>query len=518
MNLNAFIQHHVAEIEPLEHASNLAWWNQATTGKEMYAQQLKDAKIALQKIYASKDAYEKLKTLVPSSAKEKRQKELLLFAFQECQIPQEKIEEIVAEEVAVEEIYTNFRPHFQGKPVSNNEIKEVLLKSNHSLLRKEAWEASKEIGKTVEQKVLRLIALRNEAAHTAGFSDYYTMRLKLQEIDPTRLFEILQETEALTAPLWKHYKEKLDQSLVKRFGLSVKELQPWHYQDPFFQEAPAVEIDFDPFYQGKNIVEISRAFFSQAGFDIDDILARSDLFERENKSQHAFCMNIDRKQDVRILCNLKDNAYWMGTQLHELGHAVYDKYLDPSLPYLLRAPAHIMTTEASAMLFGRLSTDPDFIQFHTGKKAPQNNYSATSFLVFARWVLVMTHFEKAMYQRKDIDLNSFWWECVHRFQGVAKPEGRHAPDWASKIHLACAPVYYQNYLLGEMTASQLTVCLKKYCSGEKPWFKSPRVAEFLKTSLYSKGALLPWEGALMEASGERLNPAYFAQDIDFLRL
>ena len=35
------------------------------------------------------------------------------------------------------------------------------------------------------------------------------------------------------------------------------------------------------------------------------------------------------------------------------------------------------------------------------------------------------------------------------------PRQRHAPDWAAKIHLAVVPVYYQNYLYGELFASQL---------------------------------------------------------------
>ena len=42
----------------------------------------------------------------------------------------------------------------------------------------------------------------------------------------------------------------------------------------------------------------------------------------------------------------------MNTQLHELGHAVYDKFLDyDTTPYILCEPAHTFTTEAIAMMF-----------------------------------------------------------------------------------------------------------------------------------------------------------------------
>ena len=53
------------------------------------------------------------------------------------------------------------------------------------------------------------------------------------------------------------------------------------------------------------------------------MLARSDLYEKTGKSPHAFCTDIDREGDVRVLANIVPNEYWMGTMLHELGHAVY---------------------------------------------------------------------------------------------------------------------------------------------------------------------------------------------------
>lgn len=35
------------------------------------------------------------------------------------------------------------------------------------------------------------------------------------------------------------------------------------------------------------------------------------------------------------------------------------------------------------------------------------------------------------------------------------PTERNEPDWAAKIHIALAPVYYHNYVLGNLTAAQL---------------------------------------------------------------
>ena len=95
----------------------------------------------------------------------------------------------------------------------------------------------------------------------------------------------------------------------------------------------------------------------------------------------------------------------MGTLLHEFGHAVYDKYLDRSLPYLLREPAHILTTEASAMLFGRLTKTRRGSSAMAGRPAAEARAAGAAcarasrdqLLVQTRWVLVMCHLERALY-------------------------------------------------------------------------------------------------------------------------
>ena len=46
-----------------------------------------------------------------------------------------------------------------------------------------------------------------------------------------------------------------------------------------------------------------------------------------------------------------------------------------------------------------------------------------------------------LYADRD-DLNSLWWNPVERLQLVKRPAGRDEPDWAAKIHVAVAPVYY----------------------------------------------------------------------------
>ena len=83
------------------------------------------------------------------------------------------------------------------------------------------------------------------------------------------------------------------------------------------------------------------------------VLERSDLYPRAAKNQHAFCIDIDRDGDVRVLCNVTASSRWIETMLHEFGHATYFAEVDRTLPWTLRT-MHSLTTEGVAMMFGRL--------------------------------------------------------------------------------------------------------------------------------------------------------------------
>jgi peptidyl-dipeptidase A len=115
----------------------------------------------------------------------------------------------------------------------------------------------------------------------------------------------------------------------------------------FFQEPSEREnLDVDRYFAGKDLEELTRETYDRLGFEVRDVIARSDLYERAGKDHHAFCLRMGRSYpyDVRVLANVRDDAYWTNTMLHELGDAVYVKYINSALPYLLRTIAHINST------------------------------------------------------------------------------------------------------------------------------------------------------------------------------
>ena len=114
-------------------------------------------------------------------------------------------------------------------------------------------------------------------------------------------------------------------------------------------ESTTSGLDTDHYFRDKDLKAITRETYDSMGLEVRDVLARSDLYERAGKDQHAFCIGIGRDYpyDVRVLANIRPDSYWMDTMLHEFGHAVYDKYINPSLPYLLRSVAHTSSTRPS---------------------------------------------------------------------------------------------------------------------------------------------------------------------------
>jgi peptidyl-dipeptidase A len=423
--LEDFITAHLAKIKPITKQLNLAYWRAATTGESEDYDEVSRLELEIRKIYSNREEFTLLGDLKDSGevreSRLARQLDKLYNSYLENQIEPELLKRIVELGTKIEKNFSTFRGSVDGEKVTDNQIKEILKTEADSVRREKAWLASKQVGPVVSADLIELVKLRNEAARKVGFDNFHRLSLTVAEQEVKELDEIFDGLYELTNEPFARIKRDLDRILAAKYGVEVSELAPWHYHDPFFQESPLVyELDLDAYYKDDDVKELSVRFFRGVGLPVESILANSDLYEREGKNPHAFCTDIDREGDVRILCNLKNNEYWMGTTLHELGHAVYDKYQDPQVPYLLREPAHIFATEAIAMFFGRLSRNAFWMQRMLGLSDEQRSeiekvsgrYTQLQQLIFVRWAMVMYDFEKQLYANPEQDLNSLWWETV----------------------------------------------------------------------------------------------------------
>lgn len=525
MEIKEFLDKTNEELRELIKDASLNYWNLATTGKKEWEEKYKESDLKIRKYLSDKDRFKMVEKFLkePSLSKiEHRQLILLRNDMIPNQIDEQKLKELSTREIEIESTFINFRGKIDGKEVSDNEIEEILRKEKDSNLRKKAWEASKDIGEITGPKIYELIKLRNKIAKGFGYSNYYEMMFDLQELNVNEVHRNFKEFKSKTDTLFMTIKDEIDEKIADKLGVQKEAIMPWHYSDRFFQEAPQIyEIPFEEIFKDKNVEDLVKKTYSEIGMEIEDILKRSDLYERKGKNQHAFCISIDREEDVRILANLRPNERWTGTLLHEIGHAVYDKYIDKSLPIILRTPAHIFTTEAVAMFFERLVRKPSWYQkilksdskFVDRYGNELNKSLRDQLIISARWMITFVFFEKMLYESEE-NINNLWYDFVSQNQMLNIPEERRNKyDWAAKIHFGTNPVYYQNYLLGEMMASQLNFYIKDNISDD---IFNKKIGAFFVNKIFRPGASLRWDELLITSTGETLNPEYIIKDISFI--
>ena len=519
--VEAFITRLEGRVAPVEKAVREAWWRLATTGTEEAQADLVAAGMEYNRLFAARDEYAKVRGYYEEresleNGLLRRQVEVVYRIFASRHGDRETLDLIEELEARANAIYGNHRGVVAGKEVGENEIREILRFSDDASLRREAWEASKTVGRAVEGTVRELARLRNRLAREAGYPDYFYRALDLQEIDAGELDGIMAELESATEAPFTEFKERLDEKLKERFG--VETVMPWHLSDPFFQEPPEeAGLDVDRFFRDVELEELTRRTYDALDLDVRGVLARSDLYGRQGKNQHAFCLSVGREYpyDVRVLANVRPDAYWMNTMLHEFGHAVYDRHINPKLPYFLRTVAHTCTTEAIALMMGSLAEEPGWLKKVAGVSDNELDGERLAArrradgLVFTRWALVVFNFEKALYENPDReDLNSMWWDLVERLQLVDRSPGRDEPDWAAKIHLAIAPVYYHNYVLGHLISAQLRNHLESHVT-RGPFYEHEVAGRYLMESFFGPGARENWRDTVLRATGEDLDPDHF---------
>jgi peptidyl-dipeptidase A len=521
LSVESFVHDTVEAVRPLEKAYQLAEWEAAINGTPEANQHLQQAKAAWMRFWANHERHGQAKRMHDGHATKDpllaRQLKLVYLSTARNQQDDATIDELTRLETEVSAKHVNFRGHVGGKELNDNEIEAVLSKSKDSAEVREAWEASKQVGAQVAETVRQLARVRNAAARGQGYRDHFQRALTLDEIDENELLSLFADLEAATRKPYAELKDRIDGLRAAHFGVDRAALRPWHYGDRFFQRVPPLsQVSLDRLFEGKDLVALATATYDGLGLEVRDILARSDLYARPGKNQHAFCIHINREGDVRTLNNLVPDKEWASTILHELGHGVYDKYIDRDLPWMLRQPAHTLSTEAIAGLMSGLTSEPIWLSEILGLpkreasrlSLPLHDHERAGRLIFTRWCLVMTYFELAMYADPERDLDTLWWDLVERYQMVRRPEGRRQPDWAAKIHIAMYPVYYQNYQLGYLVGEQFRDRILRTAGGIVGQKKAGR---WLVERVFKPGAKEDWAGHVRTATGEPLNPKYFVR-------
>lgn len=527
-----FVELHDSYLEkfkPLWIGSTRAWWEASLSGTDEAFQQRKEAEGKLIELHGDRATFTRITRLRNGGRLTdpilKRQLDVMYYTFLPKQADAQLQKRVVSLEADVEQIFNTHRGLIDGQPKSENDIRTILAKTNDSGAAEKAWKAYMEVGAKIDGKLRELVSLRNRMSRQLGYKNFFSLRMEIQEVDEKELFKLFDELDVLTEKPFAAIKRQIDEKMAKRFGISTNELRPWHFGDLFFQEAPDVqEVNFDEVFKGRDLVHIAKGYYSGLDMPVEEIISRSDLYEKEGKSPHAFATDMNRAGDVRILCNLKPNAYWMDTLVHELAHGVYDTYLDPDLPFLLREASHSITTEGIAQMFGAMTKNEEWLKRALGlpdDEAERFVQAANSTLriektLFSRWTQVMVRFEHGMYTDPDQNLGKLWWDLKKRYQLLNPPEEVNRPDYAAKMHIVGYPVYYHSYMMGDLFAAQVRHYIAVNVLGiDDPnttcFYGRKEAGDFLRREIFAPGKRHPWNELTRRATGEPLTAKYFAR-------
>lgn len=525
----ALAQQYEAKFKPLYMENEQAWWEANITGADEAFARKQGAANALVELHSDREVFARLKRFKEQGGLNDpllaRQLQVMYLAHLPGQADKELQKRIVDLETKVEQAFNTYRAEVDGRAMTENEIRQILSSGKDSAQAENAWKAYMMVGAKVSPMLGELVGLRNRLARELGFRDYFAMQVHLQEIDEKELWRIFDDLQLQTEQPYAALKNDIDQAMANRFGVSKGDLRPWHFGDMFFQEPPSLPEDkLSSVYTDKDLLVLAKTYYESLGMPVDDILARSDLYEKPGKCPHAFAADLDRAGDIRLLCNLKPNVYWMDTLLHELGHAVYDKYIPRDIPFVLRTASHGITTEGVALMMGGMSKNQDWL-VKAARLAPEQAAEAcqasrgalrSEKLVFCRWAQVVVRFERAMYEKPDQDLCKLWWDMKRQYQSLNPPRDLARPDYAAKIHVVTVPVYYHNYVLGDLFAAQVqghiaSAVLRGGEPGSSSFYGHKEVGEYLREKIFAPGNRVSWNDLTQQATGEPLSAKHFVR-------
>jgi len=489
------------------------------------------------------------------------------------------IPDVVAKRVEAESRQSSVMDSFQfclekkpegacAKPVTANEMDDILVSSRDLSLRLKTWNASKEIGPALKPGLARLQGLRNAAAREFGYSSYYDLQAADLGMNTKELAELLDGFINDIQPLYEQLHCWTKYELAKRYNQPVPKLIPAHWiGNRWAQEWPGIVdgVDLNPLFKDRKpewIIRQAEDFWVSMGFAKlpEAFWKKSDLYPvpsdgKRNKNTHASAWHIDLDQDVRSLMSVEPDAQWWGTAHHELGHIFYfQAYARPQVPVLLRRGGNRAWHEGIAELGALAAMQAPYLEkrgvLPEGRKIDQNrwllNEALEQTIAFMPWAAgTVSAWERDLY---DGDLppekwNARWWELAAKYQGIAPPPAaggeRPAPsgtaspgsprgeeycDGCTKTHVNDNPAYYYNYALATVMKYQLHTHICRNILKVDPhactYYGSRAVGDFLR-GLMSAGATRDWRELWKEKLGEDLSTKpmmdYFGPLLDYLK-
>lgn len=556
----AFLDEYTVKFKALSYLSALAEWASNTNivaGDTTNAHNTKIATETLAAFTGSVANIEKAREFLARQDKltplqVKQLNAVLYFAADKPQTVPEVVKARIAAETAQTEKLYGFSFQINGKAVTPNEIDNILKSSNDLNERLHAWEASKEVGKTLKDGLENLQRLRNQTVQALGYSDYFSYQVSDYGMTVDEMMTLMDGLIRELRPLYRELHTYARYELAKKYNSPVPKNLPAHWlPNRWAQDWSAMitvsGFNLDAALKNKSaewIVQQAEDFYVSLGFDRmpRSFWEKSSLYPLPaeapyKKNNHASAWHLDLEQDIRSLMSVEPNAEWYETTHHELGHIYYYMhYTNDEVPPLLREGANRAYHEAIGSLLGLASMQKPFLQERGLIPAEAQSdemqtllKEALNYIVFIPFSAgTMSRFEHELYAKNlpKEQYNQRWWEFVAKYQGVEPPSSRGEDfcDAASKTHINDDAAQYYDYALSYILLYQLHDHIATKLLKQDPratnYYGNQEVGKFL-ADIMRPGASRDWREVLKEKTGEELSAQamlrYFEPLLDYLK-
>ena len=441
----------------------------------------------------------------------------------------------VTAETTQNSVMNSFVWHLDGKPISANQIDDLLAKSGSLPERLKVWEVSKENGPALKAGLLKLRDLRNGCARELGYSDYFSLQVAKYGLSTDELMAFNRKFLTELKPLYLQLHTWVKYEMAKKYGQPVPKAIPAHWINNRWSQnwtGFVKAVDFDPYFKGwqpERIVKTAEAFYTGLGFEPlpASFWAKSDLYpvkagDPRKKNSHASCWHLDLDQDIRSLMSVEANAQWFETTHHELGHGYYFmSYTNPGVPPLLRDGANPSFHEGMGELIALATRQIPYLKaagvlpadYKVNDMDVLLNDALEVAIPFMFWACgTMPEWEADFYAKgmPAGEMNARWWQQVRDLQGVESPSprGEQFCDAATKTHINDNPAYYYSYGWATVFKFQMHDHIARKILHQDPratnYTGNKAVGAFLKQVL-AKGATEDWRKVLKDATGEDLS-------------
>jgi peptidyl-dipeptidase A len=505
-----------------------------------------------QKVIDSVQAYLKLKDIL----NELQVKELNTILYTAANNP-ESMKDMVEKRIKAEtqQIKNLFGYNFtiDGKKVSTNDIDKILNDSRDLAMREKAWNASKEVGKTLKEGLANLQMLRNKTVQPLGYSDFFSYQVSDYGMTTAEMMKMNDDMIKQVWPLYRELHTWARYELAKKYKVKeVPDELPAHWLSNRWGQDWSAMVDvaglnLDSVLKTKPkewFAEQAERFYVSLGFPAlpKTFYEKSSLYPLPkdavySKNNHASAWHINLNDDVRSLMSIEPNSEWYETTHHEFGHIYYYlTYSNKDVPYVLRAGANRAYHEAFGSMMGLAAMQKPFISgigLLPGN-TPTNDTmqllkEALNYIVFIPWSAgVMTRFEHDLYANNlsPDEYNKHWWDLVKTYQGIAPPSqrGEQYCDAASKTHINDDAAQYYDYALSYILLFQVHEHIAKDILHQDPhatnYYGNKEIGAFLQKMMYP-GASGDWRKILKDNTGSDLSAKamvnYFMPLMDYLK-